>query len=78
MTDCNEALTELYGYLDGELTDDRRRHIEQHLNDCSPCIEAFDFNAELRIVIAQKCRDQVPESLRHKIAEAIGLDLSTS
>jgi len=77
MTDCNEALTELYGYLDGELTVDRRRHIEQHLSDCSPCLEAFDFNAEIRIVIAQKCRDQVPEALRQKIADAIAIDAAS-
>ncbi|MEJ7584720.1 MAG: mycothiol system anti-sigma-R factor [Acidimicrobiales bacterium] len=77
MTNCNEALTELYGYLDGELTSDRRQHIEQHLNDCSPCLEAFDFNAEIRMVIAQKCRDHVPEALRQKIAEAIRLDASS-
>lgn len=68
---CSEALNELYAYLDGEVTADRRSHIEAHLNGCNPCLEAFDFQAELRLVIAQKCRDEVPPSLLEKIINLI-------
>jgi mycothiol system anti-sigma-R factor len=71
--ECREALTELYQFLDGELTDDRRSLIREHLDDCPPCDDAYDFEAELRAVIARKCREEVPESLRRRIAEAIGL-----
>ena len=59
------------GLLDGELTEYRRVEIRQHLDDCLPCLEAFDFEAELRIVIARKCRDEVPESLRERIHKAL-------
>jgi mycothiol system anti-sigma-R factor len=69
--DCNETLRELYLYLDGQLTDDDRVHIQQHLDDCSPCLEAYDFEAELRIVVRSRCVDEVPESLRARIAKAI-------
>ena len=69
--DCNEPLKELYGFLDGQLSDDDREHIRHHLDDCSPCLEAFDFEAELRLVIRNRCTDQVPESLRERIARAI-------
>lgn len=68
---CGEALRELYTYLDGELTTDRRAHIESHLNGCNPCLEAYDFQAELRMVIAQRCRDEVPPALLEKIADLI-------
>ncbi len=71
MPDCTETLQELYEYLDGELTDDKRQHIEQHLNDCSPCYEAFDFEAELRMVIRKRCAETVPEELRQRIARAL-------
>ena len=69
--DCREAIQIVYHYLDGELTDDRRREIQHHLDDCLPCLEAYDFEAELRILIQRKCRDEVPESLRVRIAQAI-------
>ena len=70
--ECEEALHEIWPYLDGELTDEKREVIKAHLDDCPPCVDAQDFEAELRKVIAQKCRDEVPESLRTRIAEAIG------
>jgi mycothiol system anti-sigma-R factor len=69
--DCNETLRELYLYLDGHLTDDDRQNIEQHLDDCSPCLGAYDFEAELRIVVRNRCVDEVPESLRERIVKAI-------
>jgi mycothiol system anti-sigma-R factor len=68
---CQDALHTLYDYLDGELTPERRSAIQRHLNECSPCLHAFDFEAELKVVIARSCRDQVPDHLRAKIAEAI-------
>lgn len=69
--DCSEAIHRLYHYLDGELTSDRRLEIERHLDDCSPCLQAFDFEAEVRMMISLKCRDEVPETLRIRIAQAI-------
>ena len=69
--ECEEALRTLYSYLDGELTSEKRTVIQHHLSECSPCLQAFDFEAELKIVIARSCRDQVPESLRQRIADAL-------
>jgi len=71
---CDDALHELYGYLDGELTVERRTIIQQHLDDCPPCYEAFDFEAELRIVIARKCTETVPDSLKQRIADALAAE----
>lgn len=69
--DCREIVTQLYTFLDGQLTDDRRAVIEQHLDDCSHCDDMVDFEAELRKVIAQKCREQVPDELRARVADAL-------
>lgn len=76
---CAEAVEMLYHYLDGELTDERRTLIQRHLDDCPPCFDAYDFEAELRVVVSRRCRDEVPDDLRAKVAEAIRraqLDLS--
>jgi mycothiol system anti-sigma-R factor len=69
--DCDEALHTLYHFLDGELTADRRAAIEHHLKECQPCLRAFDFEAELKAVIGRSCRDQVPDELRRRIADAL-------
>jgi mycothiol system anti-sigma-R factor len=70
-SNCQEALNELYTFLDGELTDERRSLIAHHLDDCNPCLEVFDFEAELRLVIQQKCRDEVPTDLRVRIEQTL-------
>ena len=68
---CQDALHELYGYLDGELTDDRRAAIHRHLDECQPCAEPYDFEAELREVVRRKCQEQVPDTLMAKVREAL-------
>lgn len=72
--DCEAALAEIYSFLDGELTPEKRRIIAAHLDGCSPCVEAFDFEAELRMVISTRCRsDELPETLRIRIAQKLTL-----
>jgi mycothiol system anti-sigma-R factor len=69
---CREAIAELYTYLDGELTIERRAVIQRHLDGCNPCLEAYDFEAELRIVVQHHCHEDVPESLRQRIFSQLG------
>lgn len=69
--DCGQVLHRLYHFLDGELTEERRAEIRRHLDACEPCLEAFDFEVELRQVVAARCRDRVPEHLRARVAAAI-------
>ena len=69
--DCEEALVALYTFLDGELTESKRIEIRHHLDDCSPCLEVYDFEAELRMVIRERCRDQVPDTLRQRVADRL-------
>ena len=69
--DCTEAVHELYQYLDGELTEERRHEIHVHLEWCGPCSGAAEFEAELRRVIASRCQDRVPDSLIERVAQAI-------
>jgi mycothiol system anti-sigma-R factor len=70
MTDpCEQALQALYHYLDGELTDQRRVLIAAHLDGCTTCLGAYDFEVELRQVIVSRVQDRVPDSLRMRIAQ---------
>jgi mycothiol system anti-sigma-R factor len=69
--DCRVALHRIYHFLDGELTPERRMKIEAHLNSCSPCLQMFGFETELRKIVAGKCHEAVPEGLRQRIADAL-------
>jgi anti-sigma factor (TIGR02949 family) len=76
MSDCNETIRELDAFLDGELADDVKTAIHQHLDGCIDCLQAFDFHAELKAVIQQKCRnDEMPPGLMAKIEQCLQADL---
>ena len=69
--DCTEAVEVLYHFLDGELTVTRRVEIRQHLEACLPCWEAYDFEAELKQLIARRCTETAPDALRARVADAL-------
>ena len=65
---CDDAIAQLQSFLDGELDAETVALVEAHLRECSPCLEAYDFEAELRKVIAARLReDDVPGDLRARI-----------
>ena len=68
---CDETIERLYTYLDGELTEQRRLEITRHLDLCGPCVGAYGFEAELRKVIASRCKDHVPDDLITRVADAL-------
>ncbi|MDG2112978.1 MAG: mycothiol system anti-sigma-R factor [Actinomycetota bacterium] len=68
---CNEALAELYTFLDGELDDARRSDIDEHLGRCGHCHGVHDFEAELRRVIGSRTAEEVPADLRDRILARI-------
>lgn len=73
MSDCEDTLQELYRFLDGELREERRVRVQSHLDGCLDCLQAFDFHAELRIVIARTCREtDLPESLAARLEACFG------
>ena len=73
MADSNETLLEIWRFFDDQLSEAARADIESHLSECTDCLQAFDFYAELKSVVAQSVRDDtIPESLKIKIFECFG------
>jgi mycothiol system anti-sigma-R factor len=69
--DCGTMVSRLYNFLDGELTDERRAKIQTHLDGCPSCYSAFDFEAELRVVVANRAQTEVPPHLVDRIRMSI-------
>ena len=68
MANCEETIAELDRFLDGEMSDDFRAHVHAHLEGCTDCLSAFDFQAELKAAIRRKCSSEpLPPSLLSKI-----------
>lgn len=66
-TNCQEALTKLEAFLDGELPDHTVTDISQHLADCYPCADRADFESQLRAIIKRGCAERAPDSLVTRI-----------
>lgn len=68
MADCKQTIRELDAFLDDELSAELRGHIHEHLDGCMDCLQAFDFQAELKLAIRRKCSsDEIPEGLLGRI-----------
>ena len=73
--DCRQTIEELDLFLDDELSDEARTAIRHHLDGCLDCLQAFDFHAELKIVVAEKCNnDEMPADLLAKIERCFNTD----
>lgn len=70
--ECREYLAEVHQFLDGELGAERRTVVQIHLERCGPCHGAYDFEAELRVVVSTSCQEnELPEGLRDRIASLL-------
>ncbi len=70
---CRETLEQVYLFLDVEqLSDDRRREIQTHLEECRPCFERYGVEREVQAVIARlRGKAVCPDELRARIAQLI-------
>jgi anti-sigma factor (TIGR02949 family) len=76
MANCRETIRELDAFLDDELPADVREHIHAHLGECVDCLQAFDFQAELKQAIRRKCsNDEMPPGLLGRIEMCFNEDI---
>jgi mycothiol system anti-sigma-R factor len=71
-TDCSEVLSEVWLFLDHECDEKRRHLLEQHLDECSPCLEQFGIEEHLKVLLARKCGgEHAPDSLKARLRAEI-------
>lgn len=76
---CNDVLESMYLYLDGEmLTEEQRTEVHAHLDECIPCLESFEFEAEFKQIIRSKCKDEVPQHVYEKIRARLVVEIDST
>jgi mycothiol system anti-sigma-R factor len=66
--DCIEVLERVYLYLDGEIDDDHRSEVRDHLDECAPCLRQFGIEQEVKALVARCCGgDAAPDALRDRL-----------
>lgn len=71
---CDEALANLYLYLDAELDRASSDRIRAHLADCPPCEQKFSFEQRLKVVVRERLKEDVPAQFMSKIKAALESD----
>ena len=67
MITCAEAVKQLWEYLDGELPDESRAAVEEHLSYCRRCCGEAEFAEELRAFLAREAADDIPDDVRSRL-----------
>jgi mycothiol system anti-sigma-R factor len=67
-TPCSEVLEDVYVYLDQEADGVSTAKIKQHLEECSPCLQEFGIEQEVKALVARCCgQESAPDSLRQRL-----------
>jgi anti-sigma factor (TIGR02949 family) len=75
--ECDDALTNLYQYLDREIEASTSEVIRAHLEDCSGCLKSFDFEARLQIVVRERLAEDVPDEFLQRLRDAIAREAAS-
>ena len=68
---CDEALENLYLYLDSELDSVSSEMIRSHLDDCTGCGPLFDFEGRLKAVVRERLQEDVPDAVVDRVRAAL-------
>ena len=65
---CPDVLDRVYSYLDGQLGENGRAEIRQHLDECGPCLREYGLEEAVERLVHRQCgHNAVPEDLRIKV-----------
>jgi mycothiol system anti-sigma-R factor len=66
--DCALVIAEVWTLLDGEVTDDKRESLRQHLEHCPACLRHYGVEERVKNLIATKCGgDKAPSYLVERV-----------
>ena len=71
-SDCHDVATQLYEYLDSELTAEDEAAVGAHLAQCEGCFSLYNFErAYLKFLSARTGARVAPQHLRKRIFEQL-------
>lgn len=65
--DCAEVLENLFLFLDNELGDASCAEIQQHLDECGPCLAKYNLEQVVKTLVARSCAEPAPPYLRERV-----------
>jgi mycothiol system anti-sigma-R factor len=69
--DCSEVLGRVFFFLDNELDQADCAQIQQHLDECGPCLARYDLERTVKTLVARSCTEVAPAGLRQRVMLSI-------
>lgn len=70
--ECDKVLHDVWLFLDNELDPNARAAVQQHLDDCSPCLDEAGLDEKLKRLVHRGCSgEQAPRQLRTRVLAAL-------
>ena len=69
--DCNEILDRVYVFIDHELDNASSEQIQNHLDECGPCLREVDLERLVKALVARSCHERAPVELRQRVMFSI-------
>ncbi len=70
-SDCSDVLNRVAFFLDNELEQADCAQIQQHLDECGPCLARYDLERTVKTLVARSCTEVAPEGLRQRVMFSI-------
>lgn len=66
--DCSAVIADVWLLLDNECDQHARARLQSHLDGCTPCLEHYGIERQLKSLVSRKCGgDQAPRGLRERL-----------
>jgi mycothiol system anti-sigma-R factor len=65
--DCSQVIHQIFTFIDNELEQADCAAIQQHLDECGPCLAKYDLERTVKSLVARSCSEQAPDALREKV-----------
>lgn len=65
--DCADYLERIVYFLDNELDEADCSVVQQHLDECGPCLKKYDLQRTVKTIVARSCSESAPQHLRERV-----------
>jgi mycothiol system anti-sigma-R factor len=69
--ECSEFLDQIVYFLDNELAEADCADVQHHLDQCAPCLEKYDLQRTVKMLVARSCVESAPDELRQRVTMSI-------
>jgi mycothiol system anti-sigma-R factor len=69
--DCSEVIHQIFVFIDNELDQATCGEIQQHLDECGPCLAKYNLERTVKALVARSCTEHAPDELRAKVLSRI-------